>query len=94
MEFKPPRRSSKYEPYSPEWWEELDLMFEQTVGLISQEMTPDFSKEDWLLSLKLAEQGDIKATMICYEKFKEIEPYLTGEIRRKLLKNIPVGENL
>ena len=62
--------------------------------IVEKFLTPDFSKEDWLLSLKLAEQGDIKATMICYEKFKQIEPYLTGEIRRKLLKNIPGGENL
>ena len=67
-----------------------ELFFE----IVEEFLTPDFSKEDWLLTLKLATEGDPIAATIFYEKFKsQVEPYLTGELRRKLLKGISVGEN-
>ena len=62
----------------------IDLFFEK----VEEFLTPDFSKEDWLLTLKFAEEGDPVAAKIFYEKMKEIEPYLTGLVKRKL-----VGEN-
>ena len=33
---------------TPEEWNELDRMIELTVDLISRDMTPNFSKEDWM----------------------------------------------
>ena len=63
----------------------IDLFFEK----VEEFLTPDFSKEDWLLTLKLATEGDPVSATIFYEKFKsQVEPHLTGELRRKIL-----GEN-
>jgi len=91
MEFKPPRRSSKYEPYSPEWWEELDLMFEQTVGLISQEMTPDFSKEDWMELYRKSKEGDSTSVNLLMSLFeRKGKRFLELQLRH--MKGVPITD--
>ena len=40
--------SFKDNSLTPEEWNELDRMFELTVSHLSQVMTPNFSKEDWM----------------------------------------------
>ena len=57
--------------FTPEQWVELDRMVEQSVDFIARDMTPDFSKEDWMeLYRNGFKQGDMTSLKLFLSLFQ------------------------
>ena len=61
--------SFKDNSLTPEEWNELDRMFELTVSHLSQVMTPDFSKEDWMELYRRSKEGDMTSVNLLMSLF-------------------------
>ena len=55
---------------TPEQWVELDRMVEQSVHFIARDMTPDFSKEDWMELYRKSKQGDMTSLKLFLSLFQ------------------------
>ena len=53
-----------------EFWDELDRIFELSVDFISKDMTPNFSKEDWMELYRRSKQGDMTSINLLMSLFQ------------------------
>ena len=59
-----------YQGLTPEQWDDLDIKFEQIVTLIASEMTPNFSKEDWMELYRKSKEGDTTSSQLLMSLFE------------------------
>ena len=59
-----------YQGLTPEQWDDLDIKFEQIVTIIASEMTPNFSKEDWMELYRKSKEGDTTSSQLLMSLFE------------------------
>ena len=74
-----------------EFWDELDRCFELSVDHISKDMTPNFSKEDWMELYRKSKEGDTTSINLLMSLFeRKGKRFLELQLRH--MKGVPITD--